>query len=100
VGVSEPVAESEEVTQSDLNSFLDEISRAGMLYVHGQEPPCIEVSRKIIAHFNRGDGPMAAIDQVGYFLFHNVKVFERGKREGAEARDARTLEQAKFQGAR
>lgn len=69
-----------------------------MLYVHGQEPPCIEVARKIVAHFNRG--AMPAFDEVGYFLFHNVKVFERGKRQQAEARDARTLEEAKFQGVR
>lgn len=56
--------------------------------------PSIEVSRKLIEHFNRGQ--MAGIDAVGYFVFQNVRVIEEGKRAESDARDALTQEEKAF----
>lgn len=62
----------------------------------GDEMPGVEASRKIIEHFNRGR--MAGVESVGYFIYEGVKVFEEGKREASEARDALTCEDKVFGG--
>lgn len=58
------------------------------------EMAAVEAPRKIIEHFNRGR--MDGIDTVGYFVYEGVKVFEEGKRESAEAKEARTAEEIVF----
>lgn len=60
------------------------------------EMPGVEADRKIIEHFNRGK--MAGVDAVGYFVYEGVKVFEAGKREESERREALTAEERVFGG--
>ena len=74
-----------------MGRFFDEIHAA---IADGGELPALEVDRRIIEHFNRGN--LGGFDSVGYFVYQGVKVYEVGKREEAEVREARTAEEVIF----
>lgn len=81
-------------SREDLNRFMERVAiakDAAGAPGPGRELPEIEVPRRVIAHFNRQS--MKGFDDVGYFIYQGVKVFEFGKREEAARRDARTMEQ-------
>lgn len=81
------------VSREDINSFLDEVAIA-LQHKPTNDIPSVEASRKVIEHYNRGR--MQGVEEVGYFIFSGVKVFEKGKRESSEARDNRTMEEVNF----
>lgn len=41
---------------------------------------------------------MPSVDETGYFIYQDVKVFERGKRDEALTREALTVEERVFGG--
>lgn len=87
------------ITRSEKNEFLEAISEAmdqGPL--PGNAMPEIEVPRKIIEHFNKSN--MSSFDQTHYFVFHNVRVYEEGKRAGSKAAEKQSLEDRFFGGYR
>lgn len=97
--LSEQVVENNKVTgatREQLNEFLEAIAIAvsGRQTIH--EVPEIETSRAVIEHYNRGN--ISGFDNVGYFVFNNVKVFELGKVDEAKKRDCLTMEQKLFGG--
>lgn len=75
------------LTHSEINQFLDAVTRAKMFpeLKDGDTLPSIEVSRNVCAYYNKD---MAAFDKVGYFTFNGVNVYEKGKKEEAQKRDA------------
>lgn len=79
-----------------MGEFFDAIHRA-INEVGPGETPAIEASRKIVEHFNRGRA-IHGFEKAGYFVYQGVKIFEEGKRHGAETRDARTQEDCVFGG--
>ena len=87
------------ITRSEKNEFLELISDA---IDRGPEPgnamPEIEVPRKMIEHFNKVN--MRDFDKTHYFIFHNVRVYEEGKRAGSKAAEKQSLEDRFFGGYR
>lgn len=75
------------VTHAEINQFLDAVTRAKMFpdLKDGEVIPSVEVSRHVCAYYNKD---MAAFDKVGYFTFNGVNVYEEGKKEEAQKRDA------------
>ena len=73
----------------DISQFLDDVTMAKATY-EGADLPCLEVDRKLCEHYNREH--LAEFDKTGYFVFHGVKVYEKGKRDYADGRDALTTE--------
>jgi len=59
--------------------------------LEGEAVPCVEASRKIVEFYNRAN--IKGFDKAGYFMFQGVKVYEKGKREEADARDNRSTEE-------
>lgn len=88
---------SDEVTQSDLNYFMDQVNAVLMGKDEGVVPE-IEVPRKIVQHFNRRN--IHGFDEVGYFVYNGVKVYEEGKKDKAKSRDGRSMEQVIYGGPR
>lgn len=89
--------ESGEVTQSDINMFLDSVARAKNRGPKtGEAIPSIETERKIVEYYNRTN--IEGFDSVGYFTFNGVNVYEKGKREKSQAKDSLTMEQKIFGG--
>jgi hypothetical protein len=76
-----------------LGLFLDSVIRAKQLALPG-DWPWVEAERGIIDHFLRGQ--TEGFEQIGYFIYQDVKVYERGRREEADARDALTSEDKNF----
>lgn len=85
--------EKTELTRNEFNEFLEDVADA-LNRKEGLDLPCIEASRKVCEHYNKH--AMKAFDEVQYFLFQGVKVFEVGKREQAEARDKMSMEERVF----
>jgi len=56
------------------------------------EIPSVEVPRRVIEHYNRGNA-IKSFDEAGYFIFNNVKVYESGKKDLADQKDAMSMEQ-------
>lgn len=83
------------MTREEMAQFLDEINTALTSNVGG-ELPILETSTKIIEHYNRGK--MEAFHEPGYFIFHGVKVCEKGKTKEILAKDGLTMEQKNFGG--
>lgn len=87
------------ITRSEKNEFLEQISEA---IDAGPQPGCsmpeIEVPRKIIEHFNKQN--MKDFDSTHYFTFHNVRVYEEGKRDISKAAEKQSLEDRFFGGYR
>ena len=87
------------ITRAEKNEFLEMISDA---IERGAEPgnhmPEIEVPRKVIEHFNRQN--MKSFDETHYFVYHNVRVYEEGKRLTSKAAERQTLEDRFFGGYR
>ncbi len=75
------------VTHSELNQFLDAVTRAKMFPQLGPNDviPSVETSRNVCQYYNKD---MEAFDKVGYFTFNGVNVYEEGKKEEAQKRDA------------
>lgn len=87
------------ITRSEKNEFLELISDAIERGVEpGNQMPEIEVPRKIIEHFNRQN--MKSFDETHYFVYHNVRVYEEGKRAVSKAAEKQSLEDRTFGGYR
>ena len=77
-------------TRDDLNRFSELIARA-LEAKKEKETPEIEVPRRVVEYFNKTN--LKGFDEVGYFVFNGVKVYERGKKEEAKRKDSETIEQ-------
>ena len=83
------------ITRDDKNAFLEAVSVAlSDGPVDGNVMPEIEAEREVIAHFNRQN--MKDFDSALYFIYHNVKVFEKGRMEEAKKLERMTMEQRNF----
>ena len=89
--------ESSLPTREELAEFYDALAHAKMEAIAGQIP-AMEASRKVIMHFLREK--MRGFDDVMYFIYEGVKVFEQGKREEAERKEGLTTEQKMHGGKR
>ena len=84
------------VTREELNAFLAKVAECE--WVPGQPQPEIEVPRKLIEHVNRKN--MDNFDQTHYFVYHNVRVYEEGKRDMSKQLEKMSLEDRVFGGYR
>lgn len=80
-----------------LNDFLREVSVAGQVdqsdLEEGVDMPYVEAERAVISHYLRTKRAMDAFDKGPlYFIFGNVKVFEKGRRDVALIRERETAE--------
>jgi len=66
-------------------------------YQPGQPQPEIEVPRKVIEHVCKD---LESFDKTHYFVFHNVRVYEEGKREQSKRAESMSLEDRVFGGFR
>lgn len=79
-------------TRNELNEFLEDVAVATARGPEDGDPtPHVEASRKIIEFYNRNN--MKGFDHAGYFILQGVKVYEKGKKEAADARDRMSMEQ-------
>jgi len=86
------------ITRAEKNNFLTLIAEAMEEYKPGQPMPEIEVPRKVIEHFNRSH--MGNFNDVHYFVYHNVRVYEEGKRDIFKRQEKMSLEDKVFGGFR
>lgn len=93
VAETNPVVE-EGITRQQKNEFLEAVAMALADVEPGQGLPEIEVDRKVIAHFNRAN--MADFDDSLCFLYHNVKVYEKGRKEEAKKLERMSVEERNF----
>ena len=85
--------ESEMSFRDELNNFLENIAVAKTMGAPGISPE-IEASRKIVELYNKAN--LKGFDDVGYFLFEGVKVFESGRADEAKKKEAVTTEERNF----
>ena len=91
--------EKQGITRAEKNEFLDKITQAIEAGVQpGNSMLEIEVPRKVIEHFNRGN--MKDFDQTYYFIYHNVRVYEEGKKDISKRQDKMSIEDRNFGGYR
>ncbi len=85
--------DSEGLSREEINLFLNEVSDARDEWMRkGRGPlPEIEVDRKVIERFNRSG--MDSFDETLCFIYQDVKVFEKGKKEEALRRENMTMEE-------
>jgi hypothetical protein len=83
------------LTAVEISNFMDEVSMA-LATREGDDFPEIEAERNICEHYNREN--LKGFDSSGYFIFHGVKVYEKGKKDFADNRDALTMEDVNFRG--
>ena len=83
-------------TRQEIAQFMDAIHTAK---AHGDvhDIPCIDAATKIVRHFNQGRS-LKGLEEVGYFVYDGVKVFEEGRRVEAMRKDALTSEDKVFGG--
>lgn len=74
------------VTREEITEFLNAITVAPQM---GDDH--IEASRKVCEHYNRHN--LKGFEQAGYFIFNGVKVYEKGKKNAADTKDRRTMEE-------
>ncbi len=87
------------ITRDELNKFLDDVSTAlAMGKENGNAMPEIEADLKVIEHFNKNG--MNAWNKSYFFIYHNVKVYETGKKEVAKRMEKMTIEEKVFGGHR
>lgn len=80
------------VSTVEINFFLDSIARAKTMGVKmGEHLPSVEAPRKLVEYYNPNN--IQGFDEVGYFTFNGVNVYEEGKKEEALAKDALTIQQ-------
>lgn len=87
-------AKSSGPTRDELNQFTDAVAIAKANYIPGAQLPCIEVPRSVIEHFNKRN--LSAFDEVGYFVYSDVRVFEEGRMEAGKAKDNQSVSQKLF----
>lgn len=80
-------------TREELNQFLEDVSIALAEKV-GAEIPEITAPRSVIEYYNRGN--LKGFDEVGYFVFNNVKVFDPTHMEASKRRESLTIEEKLF----
>lgn len=76
--------------QEMMDKFLTDLAEAMAEGPTEDSIPHTEAPRAVIEHFNRRS--MEAFDQVGYFLFQGVKVYEEGKKEWAREQEDKNLD--------
>ena len=87
--------DKEGITTMEINMFLDSVSRAKMMGINaGEQLPSMEANRKIIEYYNREN--LAGFDEVGYFTFNGVNVYELGKKEEALKKSLMDMEEKNF----
>jgi hypothetical protein len=87
------------LTRDELNKFLDDVSIAlSNGAAEGESHPEVEADLKVIKHFNKAG--MKAWEKSYYFIYHDVKVFEAGKKEQAKRMERMTIEEKVFGGHR
>jgi hypothetical protein len=90
---------SQSITRDELNKFLDDVSVAIAEGPKDGEPlPEIEADLKVISHFNKAG--MKEWNKTYCFIYHNVKVYETGKKEHAKRMERMTIEEKVFGGHR
>lgn len=83
------------LTRAEKNEFLEKISTAIELGPEaGEALPEIEVPRKVIEHFNRAN--MKDFNDTHFFVYHNVRVYEEGKRDMSKKTEKLTVEERQF----
>ena len=83
------------ITREQKNAFLEAVSIAlSDGPEDGNVMPEIEAEREVIAHFNKAN--MKDFDSALCFIYHNVKVFEKGRKEEAKKLERMTVEQKNF----
>jgi hypothetical protein len=83
------------ITREEHNAFLAQIAECE--YQYGKAQPEIEVPRKIIEHVCKD---MEGFDKTHYFVYHNVRVYEEGKRDQSKRAEKMSLEDRVFGGFR
>lgn len=79
-------------SRNELNQFLESVDIAIANSTGGI--PVVETSRKIVEFYNRAN--ISGFDDVGYFIFKGVKVYELGRRAEADKRDNMSMEEKVF----
>lgn len=76
-----------------MNGFLFDISSARDEWLQNGrgELSEIEVDRRVIERFNRQD--MKNFDNTLYFIYQDVKVFEKGRKEEALRKERQSMEE-------
>lgn len=82
-------------TREELNQFLENVAVTKAMSVNGGIPE-IEAPRVVVEFYNKAN--LKGFDDVGYFIFQGIKVFEEGKVEEAKIRDGLTMEEKLHQG--
>ncbi len=85
--------------RNTLNKFLDAVAKAPMMPKETYEEdtmPYVEAPRVIIEFYNKGTTALKAIAETGYFIFHNVKVYEEGKRDSVLAAEKELDKKRKY----
>lgn len=73
-----------------MDKFLTDLANAMAEGPTEDDIPHLEAPRPVIEHFNRRS--MTAFDQVGYFIFQGVRVYEEGKKEWARTQENKNLD--------
>lgn len=73
---------SQSPERADLSKFLDEVQKAPFLGPKDDDGiPYIEAPLEVIRYYMGAPQQMKGFEDTGYFIFHNVKVYEEGKRD-------------------
>ncbi len=83
------------VSRDDLNAFLNDVSGAAAEgKLEGEDLPWVEADRSVIEHFNRGK--MKDWENSLFFIYNDVKVYEKGKKDEADRMQYQTIEERNF----
>jgi hypothetical protein len=84
---------NEGLTREEVNNFLNEITDAKQAWIENGRGPLaeIEVERHVIERFNKAG--MKDFDDTKYFIYNDVRVYEKGTKEHAKARENMTMEE-------
>lgn len=85
----------EGVTRQEKNEFMEMVAEAiSDGPKDGNPMPEIEAERRVIEHFNKAG--MKDFDSSLYFIYHNVKVFEKGRKDEAKKLERMSVEERNF----
>ena len=85
--LTEPMQASKFEDKKGLSDFLDDVAKAPLMPVPDFDGiPYIETSLEIIKYYNKTPKMLKAFEDTGYFIFHNVRIYEAGKRDAIIAK--------------